>query len=218
MVKKILLVVLVIVVLFLVFRNVDFVKNTSLTNEETANFTPSVSDFSQQKITDESYITWFGENKIQIKSHTGTLKFDTNISFLGLAPKNEAGEMEVVGGQLVINMTTLSGENEPEMLINHLKSADFFDVETYPQANFVITGKADGQVQGLLTMKGVTQEVIVPYTLSQTETGYEIQGQFELDRTLWGVTTLSSSFFEDIGDSVVEDTIKLDFVVYTTSN
>ncbi len=218
MVKKILLVVLVIVVLFLVFRNVDFVKNTSLTNGETANFTPSVGDFSQQKISNESYITWFGENKIQIKSHTGTLKFDTNISFLGLAPKNEAGEMEVVGGQLVIDMTTLSGENEPEMLINHLKSADFFDVETYPQANFVITGKADEQVQGLLTMKGVTQEVIVPYTLSQTETGYEIQGQFELDRTLWGVTTLSSSFFEDIGDSVVEDTIKLDFVVYTTSN
>lgn len=218
MVKKILLVVLVIVVLFLVFRNVDFVKNTSLTNGETANFTPSAGDFSQQKISNESYITWFGENKIQIKSHTGTLKFDTNISFLGLAPKNESGEMEVVGGQLVIDMTTLSGENEPEMLINHLKSADFFDVETYPQANFVITGKADGQVQGLLTMKGVTQEVIVPYTLSQTETGYEIQGQFELDRTVWGVTTLSSSFFEDIGDSVVEDTIKLDFVVYTTSN
>ncbi len=218
MIKKILLIVVIIVVLFLVFRNVDFVKNTSINNEQPALFTPSPDDFSQQSITSDSYLTWYGENKIQVKSHTGTLKFNTNVSFLGLAPKNEAGEMEIVGGQLLIDMATLSGENEPEMLINHLKSADFFDVDTYPEANFVITGKADGQVKGLLTIKGVTQEVSVPYTMTATEDGYTIEGQFEIDRTLWGVTTLSSSFFEDVGDSVVEDTIKLDFVIYTSAN
>jgi polyisoprenoid-binding protein YceI len=218
MVKKILLTVLIVVVLFLVFRNVDFIKiSQNVDGEQTSNFTPSVTDFSQQKILNDSYLTWFGENKIQAKSHTGTLKFDTNVSFLGLAPKNENGDMEVVGGQLLIDMTTLEGVDEPEMLINHLKSADFFDVETYQNANFVITEKADGKVKGFLTIKDVTQTVEVPYTITPNETGYIIEGQFEIDRTLWGVTTLSSSFFEDIGDSVIEDIIKLNFVVYTTN-
>lgn len=218
MIKKILLIVVIIVVLFLVFRNVDFIKTQSLNNEQPVTFTPSPDDFSQQTITSDSYLTWYGENKIQVKSHTGTLKFNTDVSFLGLAPKNEAGDMEIVGGQLLVDMKTLVGENEPEMLINHLKSADFFDVDTYPEANFVVTGKAEGQVQGLLTIKNVTQEVSVPYTLSSTEGGYKIEGQFEIDRTVWGVTTLSASFFEDVGDSVVEDTIKLDFVIYTTAS
>lgn len=218
MIKKILLIVVIIVVLFLVFRNVDFIKTTNLNTEQPVTFTPSPDDFSQQSISPDSYITWYGENKIQIKSHTGTLKFNTNVSFLGLAPKNEAGDMEIVGGQLSVDMTTLAGENEPEMLINHLKSADFFDVDTHPEANFIVTGKADGQVQGLLTIKNMTQEVSVPYTLSSIENGYKIEGQFEIDRTLWGVTTLSASFFEDVGDSVVEDTIKLDFVIYTVAS
>lgn len=217
MIKKILLIVVIIVVLFLVFRNVDFIKNNNLNTEQSAVFTPSPDDFSQQSISPDSYITWYGENKIQVKSHTGTLKFNSDVSFLGLAPKNEAGDMEIVGGQLLVDMKTLAGENEPEMLINHLKSADFFDVDTYPEANFVVTGKAEGQVKGFLTIKGVTQEVSVPYTLSSLEDGtYKVEGQFEIDRTLWGVTTLSSSFFEDIGDSVVEDSIKLNFVIYTS--
>jgi polyisoprenoid-binding protein YceI len=82
----------------------------------------------------------------------------------------------------------------------------------------VITGKAEGQVKGLLTIKGTTQEVSVPYVMTPVEGGYKIEGQFEIDRTLWGVTTLSASFFEDVGDSVVEDTIRLDFVIYTSAN
>lgn len=218
MIKKILLIVVIIVVLFLVFRNVDFIKTNNINTAQPVAFTPSPDDFSQQSITSDSYITWYGENKVQIKSHTGTLKFNTDVSFLGLAPKNEEGEMEIVGGQLLVDMKTLAGENQPEMLVNHLKSADFFDVDTYPEANFVITGKADGQVQGLLTIKGVTQEVSVPYVLTTLETGYKIEGQFVIDRTVWGVTTLSSSFFEDVGDSVVEDSIKLDFVIYTIAS
>lgn len=220
MVKKIILTVLVIVVIFIILRNIDFKKpGRSQTTDETAQFTPSPDDFTQKSITDDSYLTWYGENKIQEKSHTGTLKFNTNVSFVGLAPKNEQGEMEIVGGQLLVDMTTLEGKDEPEMLVNHLRSADFFDVDTYQDANFVITGKTDGRVQGLLTIKGKTNEVNIPYILTQeSEDQYKIEGVFEIDRTLWDVTTLSGTFFEDIGDSVVEDLIRLNFVIYTTSS
>ena len=46
---------------------------------------------------------------------------------------------------------------------NHLRSADFFDVETYPTIDFVSTGvryeKGDFLVDGDLTMHGVTKPV-----------------------------------------------------------
>jgi len=222
MVKKILLIILVVVVAFIIFRNIDIRNNSQqngITTIEPISFTPSPTDFVTQQIASDSSLTWFGENKIQAKSHTGTLAFDTNTSFVGLAPKNEQGDLEVVAGQFLIDMTTMQGaEGESEMLINHLKSADFFDVDTYPTANFVITGKAENTVEGMLTIKGQTQTVSVPYTLTQDVDGrYKMEGVFQIDRTLWGVTTLSGNFFDDIGDSVVEDIIRLSFVVYTTN-
>lgn len=217
MIKKIILTVLILVIAFIIFRNIDF-KNQASQNSinQITSFTPSPDDFIQKKITNSSYITWYGENKIQIKSHTGTLKFNTDVSFIGLAPKNEEGELEIVGGQLLVDTTTLEGTNQPEMLVNHLRSADFFDVETYPEASFVVTGKADGYVKGFLSIKDKTNEVSIPYTLTKESDGrYKIEGSFDIDRTLWGITTLSGSFFKDIGDAVVEDTIKLNFIVYT---
>ncbi|MFZ5869660.1 MAG: YceI family protein [Actinomycetota bacterium] len=48
----------------------------------------------------------------------------------------------------------------------HLRSADFFDAETYPQIRFVSTGvRADGDrylVDGELTIKDVTRPVTLP--------------------------------------------------------
>jgi len=47
---------------------------------------------------------------------------------------------------------------------NHLRSADFFDVETYPEATFVstnieVTGDNTGKVTGDFTLHGVTKPV-----------------------------------------------------------
>jgi hypothetical protein len=218
MFKKILLILVVIVVLFLIFRNVEFTQSPNdgenLSGTETS-FDETAENFDRKEINGEaSSLTWFGENKIQAKSHTGTLRLKPELSFVGLSPKGE-GDVKVLGGQFVIDMTTLEGVDEPEMLVNHLRSADFFDVETYPEANFVITGTGEAEVQGLLTIKEITKEVTVPYTIEQTGDAYTVQGTFEIDRTMWDITTLSGSVFQDIGDSVVEDTIRLSFVVTT---
>lgn len=218
MIKKIILVILVLVVIFLIFKNIDFVKqDTNINDESSTEFTASPQDFKSVKITSDSYITWYGENKIQVKSHTGTLKFKTNSSVLGFVPANEEGDMKIANGSLVVDMTSLAGApDEPEMLVNHLRSADFFDVEAYPQASFTIGAIADGEVQGILTVKDSIQEgVTIPYTISKAENGYKIEGEVELNRTDWGVNTLSGSFFEDLGDSIVEDMIKVNFVIFT---
>ena len=42
---------------------------------------------------------------------------------------------------------------------NHLRNADFFDVEKYPTLTFKTTGAKDGKLMGELTMVGVTRPV-----------------------------------------------------------
>ncbi len=52
----------------------------------------------------------------------------------------------------------------------HLRSPDFFDVETYPEIVFTSTkviakGASTFDVQGRLTMRGVTRDIVLPVSL-----------------------------------------------------
>lgn len=62
---------------------------------------------------------------------------------------------------------TASVNTEIEKRDNHLKSADFFDIEKYPTMNFVSTGITKGaganryKLKGNLTLHGVTKPVVM---------------------------------------------------------
>lgn len=222
MIKKILLGVVVIVVLFLVFRNTEISTNETVVDEQVeenmqlgGTFTEAfVSENAPAVVLEDSRVVWFGENKIQAKSHTGTLNFNPGTA-LTFATNPESGNVFVTSGEFSIDMTTLAGENEPEALIDHLKSADFFDVATYPEARFVVTSYSESAVRGMLTMKDVTQEVEISYAVEETSAGYQFLGEVALDRTIWGVTTLSGNFFDNVGDNIIEDTIIISFNIQT---
>jgi polyisoprenoid-binding protein YceI len=81
----------------------------------------------------------------------------------------------------------------------HLKSADFFDVETYPEITFRSTGISDVEgdtftLSGDLTVKDVTRPVSFTATYNgagqnpwgQVVAGFE--GQLEIDREDFGLT------------------------------
>ncbi len=81
---------------------------------------------------------------------------------------------------------------------NHLRSNDFFDMETYPVIEFrstVVeqTGDAEYRVTGDLTIKGVTRSVDVDFTFGGAATdpmgnrriGFE--GTTQVNRRDWGV-------------------------------
>lgn len=219
MIKNILLGIVVIVVLFLIFRNVKFngadrAVDAVNANESGEFMQASDSEINPTIVLADSQIVWFGENKIQAKSHTGTLSFAEGTQ-IGLSNDSESGQMLVSSGELVVDMKTLAGENEPQALVDHLRSADFFDVETYPEARFVVTSYSSDAVRGLLTMKDITEEVEISYTVEENEAGLQVRGAFALDRTVWGVTTLSGNFFAEVGDNLVEDTVNLSFTIQT---
>jgi polyisoprenoid-binding protein YceI len=103
----------------------------------------------------------------------------------------------------------------------HLRSADFLDVETYPEIVFVSTDveqvEADVYaVTGDLTIRGTTRQVSVDFTLTgsaqdpfgQTRVGFE--GALAIKRSDWGLTWNTPL---DTGGVLVSDRIQIEFDV-----
>ena len=100
----------------------------------------------------------------------------------------------------------------------HLRSADFFDVETYPEITFVSTEVSrdgdDWTITGDLTIKDVTKPITIDFELAgsakdpfgNTRLGFE--GRTTLNRKEWGLTWNAAL---ETGGFLVSDKIKLDF-------
>ena len=84
---------------------------------------------------------------------------------------------------------------------DHIRGADFFDVENHPQIVFESTsvrktGDETAEVTGNLTLRGVTREVTLearlnkigpsPFDASRMIAGFTVSG--EIDRTEFGIT------------------------------
>jgi polyisoprenoid-binding protein YceI len=97
----------------------------------------------------------------------------------------------------------------------HLRTADFFDVEKYPEMTFKSTrverkGKDGYVLHGDLTLKGVTKQVALPFTVTGAikdpwgNTRFGVQAETKLDRRDYGITwgkTLENGGL-DVGNEV----------------
>jgi polyisoprenoid-binding protein YceI len=100
----------------------------------------------------------------------------------------------------------------------HLRSADFFDVENYPEITFSSTDVSrdgdDWTIVGDLTIKGVTKPISIDFEASGSardpfgnlRIGFE--GQATISRKDWGLTWNAAL---ETGGLLVSDKIKLDF-------
>ena len=100
----------------------------------------------------------------------------------------------------------------------HLRSADFFDVEQFPQWTFRSTDVVrDGQtwtVTGDLTIKDVTKSVSIDFDhtgsavdpFGNTRVGFE--GELTVNRKDWGLTWNAAL---ETGGVLVSEKVKLDF-------
>lgn len=160
--------------------------------------------------TNSSQIAWVG--KKVTGQHNGTVDI-----------KEGALEMEdgqVVGGSFDIDMTTvnvldLEGEYK-DKLMGHLRSDDFFSVDKYPTAKFTITSIEESEatdathfVAGDLTIKGITNKITFPATVTITDGKANAKASFALDRTKWDVKYGSGSFFDGMGDKMIYDDFEL---------
>ena len=154
--------------------------------------------------TESSKVVWKGykvtgshEGIIDIQS--GALDFDGD---------------KLIGGNITIDMTTLvSTDLEGEYkgkLEGHLKSDDFFGVDTHNTSTLEFTevkasGKNSYDVTGKLTIKGKTNSV--KFTISIY--GNKATANLKVDRTKYGVKYGSASFFDDLKDKAIYDEFDL---------
>lgn len=90
-----------------------------------------------------------------------------------------------------INVDSISTNNGDRD--THLKSADFFDSQNYPEIIFQTSSIKDGKINGNLTIKGVTQAVEFQYETAEnkdpwgnSKIGYSVEGVIK--RSDFGLT------------------------------
>ncbi|RNL85652.1 YceI family protein [Sinomicrobium pectinilyticum] len=121
---------------------------------------------------------------------------------------------KLTGGEFVVDMTSLTSTDlegdSRSKLDGHLKSDDFFGVETHPTSKLIITkvkasGKNAYKVTGDLTIKGKTH----PVTFDLSVYGNKATGALKIDRSKYDVRYGSGSFFDNLGDKTIYDEFDL---------
>lgn len=175
-----------------------------------------VADGPMQVDLEESKVEWLGRNLInkhwgEIRLKSGELEFKNG---------------ELVGGEFVLDMnqmtsTDLAGNDLHDVLIDHLKSDDFFDVERFPEARFKILSseriadRVDGasnlKVTGEMTIKGVSHVVDFEASAGLTADNGKpaAQAAIAIDRTLWDVIYGSGKWFHRLAGHLVNDMVEL---------
>jgi len=156
--------------------------------------------------TQKSNIKWLG--KKVVGEHEGNMQMKSG--FLDFK------DDRIVAGEFVIDMTSITNtdledEGYNQKLVGHLKSDDFFGVEKYPTANFVVTqstkfknGKAT--LTGNISIKGKTESI----SFDVIRKGKEYVSTVEIDRSKFDVRYGSDSFFDNLGDKAIDDIFILD--------
>lgn len=158
-------------------------------------------------VTSESSIGWTGyKPRVLGYEDSGTLALSSG----SVAVTNGA----VSGGEFVIDMASLTADATTNTkaplsaLEGHLKSADFFDVETYPEARFVVKRMTNGTVTGDLTIKGITKTISFPATIDTDASGRLVaDATITLNRSLWDIRYGSGSFFDNLGNNLIADEV-----------
>lgn len=157
-----------------------------------------------------STVMWSGEKPLQY-AHVGTVDIaEGQMTFAGDQLTGSSFTIDMTS----INNTDLSGEDKAD-IEGHLKSDDFFGVETYPTAMLVIKSAepadADGQynVVADLTMKGITNEITFVTTVTVGDGTINATADIVIDRSQFDVRFGSDSFFDDLGDKLISDEIEL---------
>lgn len=162
-----------------------------------------------------SLIEWIGSKPTGSK-HNGTINLESGV-FTVNNGKLESGTF-LIDMNSIVNLDIPADKKGNANLVGHLKSADFFDVEKFPSAAFEVTGleEVDGKtmLSGNLKMKDIENNITIPVSLSGEGNNFTITSEtFTIDRSKWNVQYNSGSFFDNLGDKLINDDIELKITV-----
>lgn len=173
--------------------------------------------------TNQSIVEWVGTKSNG--RHNGTVNIQS-----GTVAMQDGN---IVGGEFVMDLTSLIAldqkmdQESNQKLTGHLKSGDFFKVDEYPTAKFVITNvEASGApinesedtheidkyrvtnpthtVSGNLTIRGITRGISFPARVEKTDNSVTGIAKFNINRKDWDL-----KWEYPPGEAVLNNTIHL---------
>lgn len=165
---------------------------------------------------DNSSIKWTGR-ELSTKSHYGSLQMKN-----GSLTVNTDG---TVNGIIKIDMTTIDCEDlqgrSKASLERHLRSDDFFSVESHPIAT--LTFKSEGGIEagnklafnGDLEIKGISHPISFESELKSVDPKVSALVDMTFDRSKYNVRFRSGTFFQNLGDKLIYDDIEISVDIRT---
>ncbi len=157
----------------------------------------------------ESKIFWKGTKMMGLGKHEGEIEI-----FLGYLLKSNG---KLIGGEIIVDMKSIKVTDIPASdpipirnLTNHLKSADFFDVDTYPFSTFRIVQIKNDENQELLVrggmeIKGITNAI----SFAAVEYGNRFTAKIEIDRFDWDIAYSGSWVDRTLVDREIQFRIEI---------
>ncbi len=169
---------------------------------------------------DQGEINWQG-SKLVGKTHYGYINITEGTLMVS--------DNKLVGGKIIADMGSvyavdMEGNDYKQKLEDHLRSADFFEVETYPTAVFELStiepmasGEWNSRVTGNLTIKDVTKSISFLANVEVNGTSVSANSeQFVINRAGWNVKYGSPTWNLDmLKDNIINDEIALQINVST---
>lgn len=166
--------------------------------------------------TNESTVTWVGEKVTG--SHTGNIGIKEGVITF---------EKDMIeSANITIDMTSITVTDErmddgtKAKLKGHLDSPDFFHVEEHQTAQFQLTSfepitSEDGMYMatGKLTIKGKTEVISFPTQVRFENGALTVSADLTFDRSKFDIRYGSDSFFDNLGDRVIYDDVKINFTL-----
>jgi len=157
--------------------------------------------------TNKANIKWTASKKVggshngEIQLKIGVVKFEKD---------------KIVKAHFILDMNSITNNDLKNKiynakLVNHLKSEDFFSVDKYPTAELMINNISNftndkAFVYGKITIKGITQDIT--FEINRNNNIYT--ARIEIDRSKFDVRYGSDSFFDNLGDKVINDIFIID--------
>jgi len=158
----------------------------------------------------KSRIDWIG--KKVTGAHNGTIDVKEGTLLVT--------DGKLSGGTIVIDTASIkildiADADTNAQFAGHLASDDFFAIEKFPTATFVITsvkGLSANQyhLEGNLTIKGITHTAGLDAAIETNAGALTLAGKLIVDRTKYDIKFRSGNFFKDLGDTLIYNDFELD--------
>lgn len=150
-----------------------------------------------------SKLTWKGV-MIGVKYHEGTMAF-TEGKFMVKGGQLMSGTFAVDMRSMVPVDTNYNKDYTKEKLTGHLASADFFAVDSFPEARFEVASVSGNTAIGKLTVRGRTNtETVTDIVIAEENGMANASGKLVFNRQKYGV-----SWANPMKDMVLSDDIEI---------